>query len=41
MDDPALKEGDILYVPSGRMVKRSVDAILQGATTAAVYAARP
>ena len=39
--DPPLEEGDILYVPSGRMVKRSVDAILQGATTAAVYAARP
>ena len=39
--DPPLEEDDILYVPSGRMVKRSVDAILQGATTAAVYAARP
>jgi polysaccharide export outer membrane protein len=41
MTDPLIEERDILYVPSGRMVKRSVDAILQGATTAAVYAARP
>ena len=39
--DPVVEARDILYIPSGRMVKRSVDAILQGATTAAVYAARP
>jgi polysaccharide export outer membrane protein len=39
--DPVLQAGDIVWVPSGRTVKRSVDAILHGATSAAVYAARP
>ena len=41
MTDPLLQAGDIVWIPSGRTVKRSFDAILQGATTASVYAARP
>ena len=41
MTDPVVEARDVLYIPSGRMVKRSFDAVLQGATTAAIYAARP
>jgi polysaccharide biosynthesis/export protein len=41
IDDPPVQEGDILYVPSGEMVKRGFDAVLLGATTAAIYAAHP
>ena len=41
MANPLLEERYLLYAPSGRMVKGRVNAILQGTTTAAVYAARP
>ena len=39
--DPLLQAGDIVWIPSRQTVKRTFDAILQGATTASVYAARP
>jgi len=39
--DMPLQEGDIVYVPSRRAAKRTLDALLQGTTTAAIYAGRP
>ena len=39
--DPVLQAGDIVWMPSARTIKRSFDAIIQGATTASIYAAHP
>jgi hypothetical protein len=39
--DLVLQEGDIVYVPGHQILKRGLDAAIQGATTAAIYASRP